>query len=134
MLCYAVFCGVMRSGLVEWTDEVREAVRLQRDEVLGISQSEAATRSGISLAVWNELESGRRKVSRPRTASLMARALGWTPDSIERLARGEEPVEAVPERPAVYGSTPDGRGLSDRELELIDAAVKAALERIRGEQ
>ena len=64
----------------------------------------------------------------------MARALGWTPDSIERLARGEEPVEAVPEWPAVYGSTPDGRGLSDRELELIDAAVKAALKRIRGEQ
>lgn len=119
--------------LVELSMAAKAAIRRRR-ESRGMSQQDAATASSISLSSWGQVESGDKTALRTKTAQAMSRALGWTPDSIERLARGEEPVEAVPERPAVYGSTPDGRGLSDRELELIDAAVKAALERIRGEQ
>lgn len=88
----------------------------------------------MSGALVIELTGVAKAAVRHRRESLGMSQQDAAAASIERLARGEEPVEAVPERPAVYGSTPDGRGLSDRELELIDAAVKAALKRIRGEQ
>jgi len=50
------------------------------------------------------------------------------------VARGEEPVEAMPERPAVYASTADGAPLSERELAIVKSAVTEALAQIKREQ
>jgi transcriptional regulator with XRE-family HTH domain len=73
-------------------DLLMNAIR-ERRQVLDISQSEAATAAGISLASWNKLENGRMPgaISRP-TKRGVAQALGWTSDSVDRLLRGEGPV------------------------------------------
>ena len=118
---------------IEITEEVSGAVR-ERRESLRLSQNDAAARAGLSAGIWNMLENGRRESIRARTAKQIAEALGWTPDSIERLARGEEPVEAAPERPAVYASTADGQVFTAAQIALIEATVHATLERIKGEQ
>ena len=114
-------------------ESLARAVR-DRRESLRLSQTEAATRAGLSVAVWSHVETMRSEAVRTRTARQMSEALGWTPDSIERLARGEEPVEAVPERPAVYASTADGAPLSERELAIVKSAVTEALAQIKREQ
>jgi len=121
------------SASIEITEEVSGAVR-ERRESLRLSQNDAAARAGLSAGIWNMLENGRRESIRARTAKQIAEALGWTPDSIERLARGEEPVEAMPERPAVYASTADGAPLSERELAIVKSAVTEALAQIKREQ
>ena len=119
----------MSAVSIEITEEVSEAVR-ERRESLRLSQNDAAARAGLSAGIWNMLENGRRESIRARTAKQIAEALGWTPDSIERLARGEEPVEAAPERTQAYASTADGRELSPEQLALVEAAVAETLRRL----
>ncbi len=88
---------------LELSQDVRAGIRARRDQ-LGLTQAELAHISGLSVSNWTALESGRRTTCRPGTARAMSAALGWTPDSIERLARGEEPVEAPARAPAPPGA------------------------------
>lgn len=127
-----VTSGDMRL-VVAITDSARLAIRERRMEC-GLSQERASDGGGLSLATWQGVEVGRIQSVRLSTAQAMARALGWTPDSIERLARGEEPVEAATERPQAYASTADAGPLSERELAIVKSAVTEALAQIKREQ
>ncbi len=81
----------------EWTPVERQrvatAVKHRRDDVLGLSQAEAVkiAGQGVSTAVWSNLETGKQASYKQRTKSAVGRALGWTHDSLDRLARGERP-------------------------------------------
>lgn len=69
------------------------AVRARRDE-LGFTQAELAVESGVSEPTIRVIETARRGSYQRATLRAIAQALGWTPDSLDRILRGEEPVEA----------------------------------------
>lgn len=72
----------------DWAS-VAETVKHRRT-TLGLSQRRAADRGGLSPTTWGSLEKHHQRIddlSRPR----FCRALGWTPDSIDRILRGKEP-------------------------------------------
>jgi transcriptional regulator with XRE-family HTH domain len=73
---------------------VADVVRARRRE-LRLTQQDAVIRagSGVSLAVWNNLENARQESYRPSTLAAVARALNWTVDSIDRVLAGEHPIE-----------------------------------------
>lgn len=103
-----------------WTPDdwlrVAEAVSARRAE-LDISQEELASSADRGLdTVWR-LEKG-AFTSRRTTLRGVARALGWTPGSLEAILNGGDPELA----PAV--ATPPPREALERELgdELIEAA------------
>jgi transcriptional regulator with XRE-family HTH domain len=85
----------------EWRKLVGAEVQKRREE-LGLSIEDATRLAGNGRTWWSYLESGRRNPNDTRapnptrsTLAGAAVALGWTPDSIQRLKRGERPVEAV---------------------------------------
>jgi len=88
----------------------------------------------MSGALVIELTGVAKAAVRHRRESLGMSQQDAAAASIERLARGEEPVEAMPERPAVYASTADGAPLSERELAIVKSAVTEALAQIKREQ
>lgn len=120
-------------SLVAVGADAASAIRTRRED-LDLTQSDAARLADLGLATWSAVETNARDGFVRPTLAAMSKALGWTPDSIERLARGEEPVEAAPERPAVYASTADGQVFTAAQIALIEATVHATLERIKGEQ
>lgn len=63
----------------------------ERIAELGQSYADLVRTSGVSDATWRKLRRGERVAQRPKLW-LMAEALNWTPDSIERIARGDEPA------------------------------------------
>lgn len=68
-----------------------DQVRARRVE-LGLTQQEAAARADVGSSTWLLLERGRQQSFRSLTLAAVARALRWTPDSIDRILRGEDPV------------------------------------------
>lgn len=70
---------------------VADAIR-QRMRELGINQAELIRRSGVSDTTLRKALKG-EPVKAVQKRYDLARALGWTPDSIDRLTAGEEPVE-----------------------------------------
>lgn len=83
---------------MEWSDQqqrlVADAVRARREDVLGISQDEAIERSGggVSKPVWSIMENARQSSFKRRTKAAVCRALGWTADSLDLIAKGGAPV------------------------------------------
>jgi len=84
----------------EWRTRVGLPVEMRRRE-LGIDLEAAARFAGFSRSWWRQLETGYRnredvRSVDPKHESLAAaaRALRWTPESLQRLKRGEEPLEA----------------------------------------
>lgn len=71
---------------------VSAAVRRRREQ-LGLSQEEAAARSGglISTANLRVVEANGRRSLRPRSVLGLARALDWPDDALERIAAGDDP-------------------------------------------
>lgn len=59
---------------------------------LSLGPAELAERAGVSQAGLRHLRRGHRKDYQPRFTGPVCRALGWTPDSIERILAGGEPV------------------------------------------
>ena len=60
-----------------------------------------ADKAGVSEGLWRSVESGAHRPAKgvvktvnpkPSTRALIADALGWTPDSIDRLLLGEDPM------------------------------------------
>lgn len=68
----------------------------QRMAEAHVTQMELASRSGVSLATIRELQHNRNPRPRrhPRTLSAISEALGWPPDHLERVRRGE-PLDAT---------------------------------------
>ena len=89
-----------------------------------IEQAELARKAGVSDPVVRSLMTGRQRAENPRPGPIrkVSAALGWTPDSIERILAGDEPV-TLP-APATY------RLLEDQieNLELVVADIVAALQ------
>lgn len=63
---------------------VGDAMR-ERRAALGLSQPEAAVKSGLSLHTWCDIETGRRE-PKPRWCVLIARALGVAAEELAALA------------------------------------------------
>jgi len=84
----------------QWRDKVGQYVEQRRKE-LGYSANKAAalTDDAVSPSLWRQVERGERHVDgkvaapnpAPRRRAAMCKALGWTPDSIDRLLAGQEP-------------------------------------------
>lgn len=72
---------------------VARAVRRKR-EMLGLTQRDAATTAGVSLATWNQLENAGGNTYRGLTLAAVNRALRWPPGMVERIHRGDEHVSA----------------------------------------
>lgn len=72
---------------------VSTAVRRRREQ-LGLSQEEAAARSGglISTANLRVVEAAGRPSLRARSVLGLARALDWPDDALERIASGDDPA------------------------------------------
>lgn len=77
----------------DWA-QVGQRVKARRQE-LRMTQLALATAAGTSESTIRVLESARRVPATPALRAI-SQALGWTPDSIERLAAGDEPAEPEP--------------------------------------
>lgn len=78
-----------------------------------------AERTGLTVQGLAPLRRGERRAYQDRLKLPVAEALGWTPDSIDRLLAGEPPVELKP--PSVVG------GLS---FDAVVAEVREAIAEI----
>lgn len=115
----------------EWRRLVGEAVEARR---AGRSVRHMAGLAGISEGLWRQVESGRRPLRhgdyetvnpKATTRAAISVALGWSEDSIDRLARGEEPVEldSVNQPDPALGEVVDGLSRAVESL-LLDAAAR----------
>lgn len=85
---------------------------------LRLTQKEAAQRAGISEPTWGLLEGGHQSGYKPLTVVGVCRALQWSPDSIERMLSGAEPV------PVESGVPFDPSTMGPRELaDVLEAAA-----------
>lgn len=101
---------------------VARAVRQGREQ-LGLTQAELASKAGVSEPTIRVLETARRTGYQRATLREIASALGWTPDSIDRILDDKPPVESVPS-----SSGDDHLSLAER-AEI--AAMKATIEAMR---
>jgi hypothetical protein len=75
-------------------DLVALAVRYRREQ-LGIRVDDVAAQVGITAEAWRTLETGRRPSGfHKQHAAAASAALGWTPDSLDRIVRGHRPLDA----------------------------------------
>lgn len=111
----------------EWT-RVAETVKRRRTD-LGLSQRAAAFRATTSPTTWSSLETHGRPID-PLTKPKVARALGWTTDSIDRILRGEDPEVDGMIRPAPTLDDVDERisSLEDR-FSAMEEAVENLIRR-----
>jgi transcriptional regulator with XRE-family HTH domain len=81
-----------------WT-YVADHVQRRMNE-LGISQAELARRSNVSAPTVRAIMNGTpRGDTTPPLKSKIATALEWSPDSIDLILAGEEPVPVTPRLP-----------------------------------
>ncbi len=104
-------------------DLVALAVAYRRQQ-LGLSVADVAARVGVTPDAWGQLEAGARPSGFHRAeAQRASAALGWTPESLDRIVRGQRPLDApaapatlpraAPRPPAARPaptSEPSGRG------------------------
>jgi transcriptional regulator with XRE-family HTH domain len=70
-----------------------ELVRLRREE-RHLSQRQLGADAGTTDRLISDIERAVRENYEPATLRAVARALGWTPDSIDLIKTGGDPVEA----------------------------------------
>jgi transcriptional regulator with XRE-family HTH domain len=106
-----------------WTmsdmDEQRlpDAVRARRKQ-LGLKQAEAAALADMAPSTWASVEQGRQPSPAIDTRRGICRALGWTPDSIDRVLRGE------PTQLADVPNVPNPRGIRTLDQRFEDLTPK----------
>lgn len=117
----------------DW-QRVAAAVRDRRAS-LRWTQQQAAERAGISLANWGVVEAAGRTSYRPSTLRGICIALRWSTDSIDRILRGEEPIEVPDDVPhGVSYRQVDGRvnpetvSLTERLADLAGELARRARE------
>ena len=87
-------------------DLVALAVRYRRGQ-LGYGVEQLAAHVGVSADAWRTLEAGQRPSGfHQEQASAASTALGWTPDSLDRIVRGQRPLDAPGALPTL---APSGR-------------------------
>lgn len=69
-----------------------ELVRRRREQ-RHLSQRQVAVAAGTTDRLISSIERAERTTYKPQNLSAVAVALGWTPDSAERILRGEPPVD-----------------------------------------
>ncbi len=79
--------------------ELGNAIEARRKQ-LGLSPTDLANAAGVTLQGLVPLRKGVVKTYQGRLTTGVCRALGWTPDSIDRLLAGLEPIELVTPLPA----------------------------------
>jgi transcriptional regulator with XRE-family HTH domain len=98
------------------------AIRKRMADEPGFTQAELVRRSGVSHPTVRALmrgEPGNRGRTEVRQVSA---ALGWTPDSIERLLAGNEPLAATRQD--------DRLDQIDRKLDRITAVLEGVADRL----
>jgi hypothetical protein len=105
----------------DW-DRLGRAVK-ERREALRISQGAA----GISASTWRKVEHAVEPPYRRATLLTIAAALGWTPDSIDRLLDGKDPLELDGTR---HGPAPSNRSVEER-LDQLEAEIVSLRDRLR---
>ena len=87
-------------------DLVALAVHFRREQ-LGYDVDDLAAHLGIPADSWRTLEAGQRPSGfRKEHAAATSTALGWTPDSLDRIVRGRRPLDAPGALPTL---APSGR-------------------------
>ncbi|MFN8025703.1 MAG: helix-turn-helix transcriptional regulator [Acidimicrobiia bacterium] len=85
-------------------DLVALAVRYRREQ-LGYSVDDLAAHVGVPAASWRTLEAGTRPSGFHKEHAVAAStALGWTPDSLTRIVRGQRPLDAAGALPTLARS------------------------------
>ena len=102
-------------------DLVALAVRFRREQ-LGYGVDDLAAHLGIPADSWRTLEAGQRPSGFGKEhAAAASTALGWTPDSLDRIVRGRRPVDAPGALPTIARSAPPTLARAARE-EVVRAA------------
>lgn len=78
---------------------VAERVRVRRDDELGLSQEQLAAKADIGTATIRKIETAAQDRYNRSTLRQLTRALGWTPDSIDRILEGQDPEPAGEDAP-----------------------------------
>lgn len=86
----------------------------ERREALRLSQGAA----GISASTWRKVEHASEPPYRRSTLLAIAQVLRWTPESIDLVLGGGEPVEATP-----HDVAPTSSSVEDR-LDALEAQVR----------
>jgi hypothetical protein len=90
-------------------DLVALAVRYRREQ-LGYGVDQLAAHVGVTADAWRTLEAGQRPSGfRKEQASTASAALGWTPDSLDRIVRGQRPLDAPGALPTLAPSATPAR-------------------------
>lgn len=103
------------------SEALRDAIDARMNE-LDLSPTDLEEAAGVSGTGLMNLRRGEVRRYQKRLTSPVCRALHWTPDSIARILRGEEPISTRPVRPEEL------LGL----LEGMDDTTDAAVERFEG--
>lgn len=122
-------------------DDVAAAVSARMDALGYLVQADFVRDTGISDPTVRVFQTGRLRGNvEPSDGSRkrMSVALGWSPDSIDRLLRGEEPVEVEPadeltKRVAALEAKVQAQGkaihdLADRLAAALNGPVEAEAE------
>jgi transcriptional regulator with XRE-family HTH domain len=102
---------------------------------LELGPYDLARKAGVDPDTVADFVNGRRW-PQTGTRAKIAQALGWTPETIDRLARGEAPARSIPPEPpddvAIHlpAGTLAGLAPAERE-EAVAAARLRLLERVR---
>jgi transcriptional regulator with XRE-family HTH domain len=81
-----------------WTHVADHIQRRMTD--LGLTQAEVARRSNVSAPTVRAIVNGKpRGGTTAASKSRLATALEWSPDSIDRILAGDEPVTVTPRQP-----------------------------------
>lgn len=98
----------------DWENLARTVRRRRTD--LGLTQAELAARDDqLSVATLRRIEASAATSYRDLQLAALARALGWTSDTVDRLLAGERPGSEVD--PAVVQGEPDAQP-GDDEIEI----------------
>ena len=85
-----------------------------------LTQQELAERAGVTDTTIRVLETARRTNFRSATLRAVSTAVGWTPDSAERVLRGGEPRDEEPD-------------FGDR-LDRLESQLSQVLDMLRAQQ
>lgn len=95
-------------------------------------QADLVRASGVSDTTIRDIQQGLKVTYRPSTLAKIATALGWTEDSLDRIWRGEEPVNlgstvvvGEDKQPALLSGKLER--LSERDRRIIERMVDEML-------
>lgn len=94
-------------------------------EAMNLTQVEVADRLGVTRTPIQAIERGGGFKKVTGTIRAYARLVGWTPESPDRILRGEEPIpaESAVDRPAAEGLPMTVQEELERDGAVVDTAV-----------